>query len=51
MRPVGKENAWFSFKGIRNTEYDVRMISMPTRPHPARKGNLIDIPGTNGKLF
>lgn len=51
MRPVGTENAWFSFKGMRNDEMGVQMLSMPTRPHPARKGNLIDIPGTHGKVF
>lgn len=51
MKTVGYENAWFSFKGVRNTEYDVRMISMPTRPHPARKGELINIPGADGKLW
>lgn len=53
MRAIGTKNAWFSFKGIRNDapELDVRMIAPPTRPHPARKGELIDVPGVNGKLF
>ena len=53
MRAIGTENAWFSFKGIRNDapELDVRMIAPPTRPHPARKGELVDVPGVNGKLF
>lgn len=53
MRAIGTENAWFSFKGIRNDDpsLDVRMIAPPTRPHPARKGELIDVPGVNGKLF
>ena len=51
MRIVGTENAWFSFKGQRNDVLDVRMISMPTRPHPARKGELLDIPGRHGKVF
>lgn len=51
MRAVGITNAWFSFKGQRNDVLDVRMLSMPTRPHPARKGTLTDIPGANGKLF
>ena len=45
MRAIGKENVWFSFKGIRNDEVGVYMLSMPTRPHPARKGKVIDIPG------
>ena len=51
MRVVGTGNTWFSFKGQRNTVLDVRMLSMPTRPHPARKGTLLDIPGKHGKLF
>lgn len=51
MRPVGTENAWFAFKGVRNDELGVHMLSMPTRPHPARKGKLVDIPGAHGKLF
>ena len=51
MRAIGKENAWFSFKGIRNDDLNVQMLSMPTRPHPARKGKLVDVPGMNGKLF
>lgn len=53
MRTVGAANAWFSFAGRKNTDadLDVRMLSMPTRPHPARKGNLLDIPGANGKVF
>lgn len=51
MRAIGSSNIWFSFAGHRNTEYDVRMLSMPTRPHPARKGTLVDVPGRNGKLF
>lgn len=53
MRAVGTKNAWFSFKGRKNTDkdLDVQMLSMPTRPHPARKGTLIDIPGADGKLF
>lgn len=51
MRAVGTENAWFSFKGIRNDSLDVRMLSMPTRPHPARKGKLVDIPAVDGKLW
>lgn len=53
MRTVGHKNAWFSFKGRKNTDadLDVQMISMPTRPHPARKGDLIDVPGRDGKLF
>lgn len=51
MRAIGTANAWFSFKGIRNDEYDVRMTGMPTRPHPAEKGKLIDVPGVNGKLW
>ena len=51
VRNIGSDNIWFEFAGHRCTEYDVRMLSMPTRPHPARKGNLIDVPGRDGKLF
>ena len=51
MRAVGTQNAWFQFRGIKNTEMNVQMLSMPTRPHPARKGELIDVPARDGKLF
>lgn len=42
---------WLEYKSHKNSEYDVEMLSMPIRPHPARKGELIDVPGRNGKLF
>ena len=51
MRAIGRENIWFKFKGIRNDDLGVRMLSMPTRPHPARKGKIIDVPGTDGELW
>lgn len=51
MKAIGTQNAWFSFKGVRNDSLDVRMVAMPTRPHPARKGELINVPGRDGKLF
>lgn len=51
MKAVGVNNAWFSFAGRKNNEFDVRMVSMPIRPHPARKGTLISVPGRDGKLF
>lgn len=51
MRAVGKENAWFKFRGVKNTDMNVQMLSMPIRPHPARKGELIDVPARDGKLF
>lgn len=51
MRAIGTQNMWFSFAGHRNDEFGVRMLSMPTRPHPARKGKLLDLPGTDGKLW
>lgn len=51
MKAIGSANAWFEYAGHKNTEYGLEMLSMPTRPHPARKGDLIDIPGRSGKLF
>lgn len=51
MKAIGRENTWFKFKGIRNDALGVRMLSMPTRPHPARKGKVISIPGTDGELW
>lgn len=51
MKAIGRENTWFKFKGIRNDTLGVRMLSMPTRPHPARKGKIIDVPGTDGELW
>lgn len=51
MRAVGVENANFKFKGVLNEDMGVKMLSMPIRPHPARKGKLVDIPGAHGKLF
>lgn len=47
--PIG--NRWFSFKGIRNTEMKVEMLSMPVRPLPAAQGELKSVPGMNGKLW
>lgn len=51
MKSIGKANIWFEFAGHKNTEFGVQMLSMPTRPHPARLGELMNIPGRNGKLF
>lgn len=51
MKAIGQKNIWFEFAGHRNAEFDVQMLSMPTRPHPARKGTLVDVPGRSGKLF
>ena len=51
MKAIGSENIWFEFAGHKNTEYGVMMLSMPTRPHPARRGELKSVPGRNGKLF
>lgn len=47
MKAIGRENIWFAFKNIRNDTLKVRMLSMPTRPHPARKGKVVDIPGAD----
>lgn len=51
MKAVGSQNIWIEYAGRKNTDLGVEMLSMPTRPHPARKGELIDVPGRNGKLF
>lgn len=51
MNAIGRNNIWFSYKGHRNSEYGLEMLSMPTRPQPARKGELVDVPGRDGKLF
>lgn len=51
MQAIGRKNIWMEFNGHKNTEFDVQMLSMPTRPHPARKGELVDVPGRSGKLF
>lgn len=51
VKAIGGENIWVEFAGHKNTEYGVELLSMPTRPHPARKGDSIDIPGRDGKLF
>ena len=51
MKPIGSSNIWVEFAGHKNTEYGVELLSMPTRPHPALKGDSIDIPGRDGKLF
>lgn len=47
--PIG--NRWFSFKGIRNTEMKVEMLSMPVRPLPAAQGELVSVPGMQGKMW
>lgn len=51
MKAIGSANIWFEFAGHKNTEYGVEMLSMPTRPHPARLGELKNVPGRSGKLF
>ncbi len=51
MKAIGGGNIWVEFAGHKNTEYGVELLSMPTRPHPARKGESIDIPGRDGKMF
>lgn len=51
MKSVPASERWFSFAGHRNTEFDLRMLSMPTRQHPARNGEAISIPGRNGRLY
>lgn len=51
MRILTANEAWFSFKGISCRDYSVRMVSPPVRLHPARKGEYIDIPGTDGEVW
>lgn len=51
MKAISPNESWFSFKGIRNDSLDVRLLSMPTRPHPARKGEFKEIPGKNGSVW
>ena len=51
MRILTANEAWFSFKGISCRDYSVRMVSPPTRLHPARKGEYIDIPGADGEVW
>lgn len=51
MKQIPIENRWFSFKGIRNTEMKVEMLSMPVRPLPTARGELKTVPGMNGKLW
>ena len=51
MRPIGIDNAWFSFKGIKSTTMGVRMSAPPVRMHPERKGEWEDRPGTDGELW
>lgn len=51
MKALNSSEAWFSFKGISCFGYSVRMVSPPTRPHPARKGEYINVPGTDGEIW
>jgi predicted phage tail component-like protein len=51
VKQIAKSDRWFSFKGIKNTAMHVAMTSMPTRPLPAAKGDLLTVPGMNGKLW
>lgn len=53
MNTINKDNVWFSFNGRRNTDpaLDVRMLSMPTRPHPARKGKHPEVPARDDDLW
>ena len=51
MKAISLNDAWFSFNGVRNDAFAVRMLSMPTRPHPARKGTYTEVPGRNGRQW
>lgn len=51
MKHIAESAAWFSFNGHRSTAFGVRLLSMPTRHHPGRKGEFVEIPGRNGALF
>lgn len=51
MKAISPNESWFSFNGIRNDALGVRLLSMPTRPHPARKGEFQEIPGKNGAVW
>lgn len=51
MKAIGTQNAWMEYSGCKNADYGVRMLSMPTRPHPARNGELKKVAGRDGKLF
>lgn len=51
MKPIEKTNRWFSFKGVKNTDMHVAMMSMPVRPLPAALGELKAVPGMNGKMW
>lgn len=51
MKTLKSSEAWFSFNGVSCLSHNVRMISPPSRPHPARKGRYEDIPGTDGGLW
>lgn len=51
MKSIAESAAWFSFNGYRSTAFGVRLLSMPTRHHPGRKGEFVQIPGRNGALF
>lgn len=53
MKTIEASNAWFSFKGRRNTDPDLmaRMLGMPVRPHPERKGEYVPIIDMDGELW
>lgn len=51
MKTITAAEAWFSFNGVLCLAHKVRMVSPPVRPHPARKGEYKDIPGTDGQLW
>jgi phage-related protein len=49
MRKV--DEFWFEYAGVRNTDMNVTMLSMPTRLHPAEKGKAQAVLGRDGALW
>lgn len=42
---------WFEFKGVRNTTMGVLMQGMPVRPHPAERGEYVQVARRSGYLW
>lgn len=42
---------WFEFAGVKNTALGVMLLSMPVRPHAARRGEQVQVPGRDGDFW
>lgn len=49
---MGRQNThWIEFRGQHSSTLGVQIVAPPIRPHPARRGKFVDVPGRDGSLW